>query len=153
MAEINKDVFVVLLRDLARQISNLDEGDFQDILDGAAKLQITVQPSRRPPAKRQKLSNTEYEAIVRELGKMNSREDGLRLLDEKAVSKEELTRLARIVDIPVRKGEQVDILRSRLIEATIGHRLNSAAIQGNTNSESDRPSRGSEATDSNKGKT
>ena len=60
----------------------------------------------------------------------NSREEGAALLKEKCSTKEELTRLAKYLDLPVQKLDKIDQISERIIEATIGFRIRSAAIQG-----------------------
>ncbi len=128
----DKDVFVAILRDIARQINAFDESDFAEVIAGNAKLQLSIQDSRRTSqSKREKLTEEESQEVVEALKKLSSREEGLELLGEHAGSKEELNKIARVLDIPIKKGEQVDLLRSRIIESTIGYRLNSAAIKGN----------------------
>lgn len=77
--------------------------------------------------------------IAEQLSKLATREEGERVLKKNAASKEELSQVARCIDVPVRKGDSVDVIRSRILAATIGYRLNSAAIQGPTGDENSPP--------------
>lgn len=131
MARSNKDAFVAILRDIARQVAALDDAEFEDVTKGTAKIQISVQGRRSGATTKQtKAEKNEFSELIAKLKVTMSREEGERLIDEAASSKDELTRLARCIDVPVRKGDQVNLIKSRVIEATIGFRLSSAAIQG-----------------------
>ncbi len=131
MAQSNKETLVALLRDLARQIQSLQPGEVDDVLAGAAKLQVRVENGKRPPkTKPRKPVDDELHQVARTLRELTKREEGEKLLDERASSKDNMVRLARILDLPVQKSDTAKQLRSRLIESTIGFRLRSAAIQG-----------------------
>ena len=131
MAQSNKEALVALLRDLARQIQSLEAGEVDDVLAGAAKLHVRVENGKRPrKTKPRKPVDDELQQVARDLRELTTREEGEKLLDERASSKDDMVRLARILDLPVQKSDTVQQLRSRLIESTIGFRLRSAAIQG-----------------------
>ncbi|QDT02203.1 hypothetical protein K227x_05750 [Rubripirellula lacrimiformis] len=132
MARSDKDLFVSILRDLARQVAALDDADFEDIASGAAKLQLGLQGRRGQATAKPAAKSTEedFRELIKQLQTVATREEGEKLLNEEAALKDELTRLAKCIDVPVRKGDQLDLIRSRIIEATIGYRLSSAAIQG-----------------------
>ena len=131
MAQSNKEALVGLLRDLARQIQSLEPSDVDDVLAGAAKLEVRVENGKRPTRTKSRTPvDEELYQVARTLRELTKREDGEKLLDERASSKDDMVRLSRILDLPVQKRDTAEQLRSRLIESTIGFRLRSAAIQG-----------------------
>jgi len=65
---------------------------------------------------------------------MNDRETGLALLRGEHVDKNFLRRLAKAIDVPTDRDNTEALIES-IIEATIGYRLRSKAIQSNTETE------------------
>ena len=70
------------------------------------------------------------EEIIRELTNSATRQDAQAYLDSKYSSKKLLELIARQLDIPIIRQDKVEFLRDKVIEATVGARLRSQAIQG-----------------------
>jgi hypothetical protein len=70
------------------------------------------------------------EEVAETLQKLDTREEGLRILTDFCSAKKDLQSLAIHIDIPNSKKDSIQTLRERIIEATIGYRLRSKAIQG-----------------------
>ena len=60
---------------------------------------------------------------------MENREDGAALLAKTCKKKDDLKTLARHFDIPILSKDTVASLRDKIVEAAIGYRLRSKAIQ------------------------
>jgi hypothetical protein len=69
--------------------------------------------------------------LAQELRALNSREEGHALLSEASLTRRELETLGRLIDTPIVKTDNMQRLTERIIEASIGSRLSSAAIRGN----------------------
>ncbi|WP_047450799.1 hypothetical protein [Alistipes sp. ZOR0009] len=69
------------------------------------------------------------QSIIDELNKMNSREDGLKLIVDKCSSRLDFEALAKKLDIPFTKKDTIEKLKDKIVEGTIGFRLRSQAIQ------------------------
>jgi hypothetical protein len=132
MANSTKDIFMVLLRDLTKRLQSLDEREFEEILTGAAQFDIKITSRRTKTGKVKKalLTNLDMQRIMHTLEKMESRTEGSKYLKETCRGKEELKKLAKYIDIPVDKIDKIDQIIDRIVEATIGFRVRSAAIQG-----------------------
>ena len=76
------------------------------------------------------LTDVEMEALRRELEGLESREAGTALLEQRCPTREHLKWLTRSCDLPVRKDESRERMIENIVEATIGYRLRSKAIQG-----------------------
>lgn len=61
---------------------------------------------------------------------LDSREAGLRAVEDANLTRRELEALARHFDVPVRKDVRVPDLEELIVNVTIGARLNSQAIRG-----------------------
>ena len=125
-----KQQVVSLLRDLASQIQKMDDSEIESVLAGESRLEI------RPPQKKSKRQRTrnryldeESEKLQDALQNTDTREHARELIDSFLHTKEELTRFARVLDIPVPKSISSEQIKDRLVEGTVGYRLRSAAIR------------------------
>ena len=72
----------------------------------------------------------EQSRLIAKLQEFGTREDGRRFLEASMLGKGQLEQLARLLDLPVSREDKADRLIDKIIEACIGSRLNSEAIQG-----------------------
>lgn len=68
--------------------------------------------------------------IVAKLTEAVNRSDASKFLDDNYGTKKALEQIARHLDVVVTKQDKTETLRDRIIEATVGARLRSEAIQG-----------------------
>lgn len=68
--------------------------------------------------------------IIEEITALPSRQDAQRMLDAKYSTRKQLEPIARKLDIPIIKQDKMETLRDKVIEATVGARIRSQAIQG-----------------------
>ncbi|HEY7768788.1 hypothetical protein [Longimicrobium sp.] len=128
-----QDEVTQVLSAVSRFLASLSRADVESLTTGERKLGLLPSPSKktRAPVKQKRdISDEEMKRDLASLGELNSREEGLLLLDEKYRTKALLEKLARTADLHVQRSDNVEMLRSRVIEATIGYRLRSRAIQG-----------------------
>lgn len=125
-----KQQVVSLLRDFANQIQKMDDSELESVLAGELRLEI------RPPQKKSKKQRTrnryldeEFEKLQGALQNTDTREQARELIDGILHTKEELTRFARVLDIPVPKSISSEQIKDRLVEGTVGYRIRSAAIR------------------------
>jgi uncharacterized protein YjiS (DUF1127 family) len=77
-----------------------------------------------------RIDQDELSELPDRLRKLVSREEGMDLLDSLGLTRKDLERLARYMDLPVLREDDAARLRSKIVEASIGSRLNSQAIRG-----------------------
>jgi len=132
MKRTEQKIVVDLLRDMAKKIQSLGEKEFDDLIGGSVQMEINIGPKVKEKGreKREPISEAQMSDIRHALELGNSREEGAVLLKEKCSTKEELTRLAKYLDLPVQKLDKISQISERIIESTIGFRIRSAAIQG-----------------------
>lgn len=132
MKRTEKKIVVDLLRDLAKKIQSLGEKEFDNLVNGSFQIEINLvtKEKTKRKVKRELVSEAQMIDIRRMLESSNSREEGTALLNEKCSTKEEMTKLARFLDLPVQKSDKISQILERIVEATIGYRIRSAAIQG-----------------------
>ena len=130
--ESTRQAFVAMLRACADHLSTLPAGDVDAFLNSELELRLSVVRKKGKP-KRQKaaaLNAAQLSDISSRLRSMENRADGEQLLRDVASSKSALDMLARHLDVAVRRDDRLHELLHRIIEATIGFRLSSAAVQG-----------------------
>ena len=134
MKKSSQDVLVQLLRDCAKHIQALSREEFEDLLNGTAKIELNT--VRRSAGKGRRGKEKMPELVLSEhrntLENMKTREEGEILLNQICKSRDDLLYLAKYLDLPVQKSDDPDRLKDKIIEATIGYRVRSAAIQKTT---------------------
>lgn len=78
------------------------------------------------------LNEDKLKFVVASLQELNSREEGRDFIAEHLLNRKGLEALARLLSVPVMKSDNVERIKEKIIEASIGARLNSNAIQGKT---------------------
>lgn len=134
--ESARQALVVMLRSCADYLSALAPGEVDAFLVGELELRLAVVAKKGKRKKKQaaKLDAERLSNITARLRSMDSRAEGEQLVRETAHTKSEVEILARHLDVAVRREDRLDDLIRRIIEATIGYRLSSAAIQGRAGS-------------------
>lgn len=124
--------FVALLHDLARQMQAMDDVEFEKILSGDLKIEIRVAGGSQEQKRRKKKTHSPEDTarLCNALRRTNTREQARELIDNALHTKDQLLELARALDIPVPKTVNMEHLKTRLVEATVGFRIRSAAVRG-----------------------
>ena len=68
--------------------------------------------------------------IAKILNELNCRDEGLSIIDQHLTEKKDLQKLAEWLNISQYQKHSVQKLKEKIIEATIGYRLRSKAVQG-----------------------
>jgi hypothetical protein len=122
-----------LLRNLAQCVESSAGEEVEGLLTGENLLRIEARtPVQTKPVHQKSLISQDREslAIAERLRGLPSREEGHRLLDELSLKRRGLEHLARAMGLPVSKDDNVERLRLKVIESSIGSRLASQAIRG-----------------------
>ncbi len=133
MKKSEKDIIAYVLKELSKRVQTLDDQEFDNLLRGTAQVEIRINSKVQAKGwmKNERMNKSQMKEIRSALELMDSREEGHKLLKDRCETKEDLTRLAKYLDLPVQKSDKVEQLFERIVEATIGYRIRSAAIQGN----------------------
>jgi hypothetical protein len=125
-----KDIISNILLRLSKEINSLSENELNLLEKG--NYEVKIIPSKKTKSERIKsdknISQSEIPNIAISLNKCTTRECGENLI--KDLNKEYLLELARHLDIPAQIRESKIRLIEKIIEATIGYKLRSKAIQG-----------------------
>jgi hypothetical protein len=127
-----------LLRIVAEVVERNSPADLEDVIGGRASLVISKAPEAaarqgtrlRDVEKRRQPDRRDLAPIIAQLRELGSREAGFTLLTTLQLSKRELEAMARLMDLPVVREDDLEQLRRKIVEESIGARLNSQAIRG-----------------------
>ena len=126
-----RERFATLLMDVAKQVRQLTDEEFSAILSSRGRLKLVVEQDDKPRKSRKKtVAETDLRALADRLAKLDSREAGLDALNETISTKTDVLRLARLLDVHPQKGDTAKHIKEKLVEATVGFRLRSAAVRG-----------------------
>lgn len=127
-AKITKLIFETL----AKQISMLSEFDIQKVEKGTHELSVSLVKRKNTQPEIAVFSEAQKEELLLRLHSCASREEGHTIISDALKNKKELEQFAKYLDVLILKQDNVEQIKDKIIEATIGAILRSNAIQGKT---------------------
>jgi hypothetical protein len=124
------DLLRKVFENVAREIAALSEEDLRKLAGNDYSLNLRVVRTRSKAADVGEESPEDHKALIADLEKAENREDGIQVLEDALPSKRETEAFAKFLDISVLKQDKLSSIREKIVEATIGARLRSQAIQG-----------------------
>lgn len=128
-AEIN---ILIVFRRLGEALDALSEDELKKLSDPQYVVEIKAIRRRAKDDTNLFPPDTSAEEAIAQITSLPSRQDAQALLDSKFSSKKALELIARKLDIPIIRQDKVEDLRDKIVEATVGARIRSQAIQGTT---------------------
>jgi replicative DNA helicase len=119
------------LRRLASALEQMSNEELARLNDPGTEIEIKVTRRRSKDEITTKASFDIADTVTKLTGAA-SRSDASKFLDENFGTKKALEQVARHLDVVVSKQDKAETLRDKIIEATVGARLRSEAIQGVT---------------------
>jgi hypothetical protein len=127
--EPSKNHIAVLFRQFAKAVETLTDGQIEDVCSEKASLQLIVRPKQKR-ASQDELSPDAVELIVVTLKESQTREEADQQLKAHGLSKNALQRILKVLDVTFQREDGIDRLEEKIVDATIGFKLRSKAIQG-----------------------
>ena len=121
---------LIVFRRLAEALDALSEDELKKLSDPQYTVEIKATRRRTKDDASLVPPDTTAEDAIAQLASLPSRQDAQALLDSKFSSKKALEMIARKLDIPIIRQDKVEDLRDKIVEATVGARIRSQAIQG-----------------------
>ncbi len=126
-AEIN---FRIAFRRIAEALESLSEDDLRKLSDPLYSVEVKAIRRRAKDDSSFLPPDASAEETIAQITASSSRQVAQALLDTKFPSKKALEIIARKLDIPIIRYDKVEDLRDKIVEATVGARIRSQAIQG-----------------------
>ncbi|MES2190660.1 MAG: hypothetical protein V4454_11085 [Pseudomonadota bacterium] len=119
---------VQVLKKFVQALERLSESDASRLCDPAFDIEVKLVAKRK---KQVATVSINTEELLRKLQAADSRDIAhTLLLTEATQTRSALEPIARALDIPINKQDKLEVLRDRIVEATVGSRLRSLAIKG-----------------------
>lgn len=128
----SKSASLAAFKIVARFMSGMSQKDLDDLASGAATLVLKradEQPKQSdlPSLARE---SPDLDALRDALRATETTEAGFGLLDKAHLTRSELEKMVRSLDLPLLKQDSNRRLGEKIVEALIGSRLNSRAVRG-----------------------
>jgi hypothetical protein len=121
-----------LIREFLKYLESLSPDAISSLVQGDRKISFSLSGDSPPKTKPTVLDDASLSKLQQQLRDSKSREDAHSLIA--GLTKASLTVLAKRLDTPTQKADTIDRLREKIVEATIGFKMRSEAIQ-TTNAE------------------
>ena len=129
----HKKIIKTWLSSIITIIDDMSEDDIQKVSSGNYRLSLTVIKSDIKKAKKSALphvGSSDYPEIIEKLNLAKTRDEGVKVLEDYFKNKMELEKFAKHIDVAVMKSDKVLKIKESIVDATVGARLRSGAIQG-----------------------
>jgi hypothetical protein len=127
--KLNEQILAYLANASDADLAAIAEDRVEVVIRPKKGLKTTTGRNNAGEAPAQRLDQATLIATMNELKQLSTREQGVSLLQDRCKVKDDLLQLARAIDIPIPKDATVERTRNFIVEATIGFRIRSNAIQ------------------------
>jgi hypothetical protein len=124
------DVPIEILKQISIFLKRLTREEIEGLSSGQLRLACVSPRKKRQPSAFAAMETVDPEQLRSVLSSMDSRDSGYEYIDHLGLNKEKLRRLALALDLPAPHSDTIDKIKDRIIEATIGYRIRSEAIRG-----------------------
>lgn len=121
---------ITIFRRLSEAIDLLSDEEIGRLSDPQYGVEIKAVRRRTKDESDNRKSTIDVEDVIAIITSKPSRSEAQSFLDESYSNKKVLEQIARRLDIPIVRQDKADVLRDKIIEATVGARIRSQAIQG-----------------------
>jgi hypothetical protein len=123
---------LIVFRRLTEALDALSEDELKKLSDPQYAVEIKAVRRRAKDELNLLPADTLAEDAIAQITSLPSRQEAQALLDSRFPSKKALEIIARKLDIPIIRQDKVEDLRDKIVEATVGAKIRSQAIQGTT---------------------
>ena len=127
----DKTAAIEALRVVTRFMSQLSNAEMEALLAGRARLSLEFNQGNITPEPHPNEA-PQLQEIALLLSEVDSTEAAYAVFGKYDLSRAQLEKMARSIDVAVRKEDTGVKLIDKLVEALVGSRLNSRAIRGNS---------------------
>lgn len=111
-------------------VEGLSEDEFTKLVDSSYGIQIRLVRKRSKEVPGTFVAEEDSQRLIARLTSMSNRDEAQQFLDVNFGTRKSIEVVARRLDIPIMKQDKIEVLRDKVIEATVGARIRSETIQG-----------------------
>lgn len=120
-----------LMLSITKLVNGLSDKELEILESGNFELVLKASETKTAKASTVvSLDENSIKQIIRRLDSVKSREEGLEIVESTLNNKKELEVFARYIDVAVMKSDRIDTIKNNIVDATVGAKLRSGAIQG-----------------------
>jgi hypothetical protein len=121
---------ILIMRRLAEALQAIADEDLRKLDNPQYAIEVKVVRKRTHDEAQIEKPVTGVTEAISHLERCATRQDGQDFLSKNFLTKKTLEEIARRLDISINKNDKSETLRDRIVEATVGARIRSQAIQG-----------------------
>lgn len=118
------------IRRYAEAITSLSDEDLLKLADETFSVEVKFSRRRGKTSNEQDVTKENIKDLSEKLISIDSRDQALLFLNANFKTKKSLDSVARLLDVSVLKSDKLENLAEKIVEATVGARKRSEAIQG-----------------------
>ena len=129
----NKLIISNIFQAILDNINNLSDDELNKIESGSFQIELKLTKEKQKKVEEKNNSSVDqdtYDLVIAKLNEAKSREEGITILETYISLKGQLETFAKQIDVTVMKSDKVDKIKTSIVDATVGARLRSNAIQG-----------------------
>ena len=131
MSQAESNVLIIFRR-IAEALDMLSDDDLKKLSDPQYVIEMKAIRRRAKDEPSQPTLDTSADDAIAQITLLPNRREAQAVLDSRFPSKKAIEMIARRLDIPIVRQDKVEELRDKIVEATVGARIRSQAIQGTT---------------------
>lgn len=137
MEQKDLSMHMTLLEDYLSFLKGLSPSEIEDLISGISIIKFSVEAKSKKilPARtatemlKDEIMRSKLIEIKEKLILLTIREDGYELIERECPTRVHLEALAKIIDIPVTKRDNIEHIKKKIVENTIGYKLRSDAVR------------------------
>ena len=126
----SKKIINNLFTSVNKAINKLSNEELEKIESGKFDILLNFPKDKSSNLSKVVLDEESIKNILNKLDSVKSREDGLEILELNIKNKNGLEVFAKYIDVAISKSDRVEKIKANIVDATVGARLRSGAIQG-----------------------
>jgi hypothetical protein len=129
MSQAEASILTVFRR-ISEALHSLSEEELKKLSDPLYSVEVRAVRRRTKDESTLFPTATSVEEIIKEVTALATRQEAQAFLETRYPTRKALEPIARKLDLPIVKQDKVETLRDKIVEATVGARIRSQAIQG-----------------------
>jgi len=126
----SKLILTKFIEEILSGLNRLSDGDISKLEDGSYSISLKIVKNKAQIERNTEISESVKIEILKELLGCKTRDEGYEILSRFLNNKKEYEIFARYLDVNILKQDKLDKIKEKIIEATVGAKLRSNAIQG-----------------------
>lgn len=126
----SKLLITKFIEEILSGFNRLSDSDITKLEDDGYSISLKIVKNKAQTESNIEISESNKIVILKELQGCKTRDEGYEILSKFLKNKKEYEMFAKHLDVSILKQDNLDKIKEKIIEATVGAKLRSNAIQG-----------------------